>query len=67
MNATTWILLLAIPILPNLWCIWHVFRHDFPGKNEKTLWMLAGVFLPVIGGLAYLFTGWRRALPPGTL
>ena len=27
--------LLALPILPNLWTIWHAMRHDFPGEREK--------------------------------
>ena len=62
MSTTTW-LLLSIPILPNLWCIWHAFTHEFPKESEKRLWVLAGIFLPVIGGLAYLLIGWRKALP----
>ena len=65
MNVFTWALILAIPILPNLWCIWHAFTHEFPGENEQKLWIRAGIFLPVLGGLAYLFYGRRRALPPG--
>ena len=27
--------LLALPILPNLWTIWHAMRHDFPGERES--------------------------------
>lgn len=55
--------LLILPILPNLWCIWHALRHEFPGEREKYAWMLGGVFLPLIGGLAYLVFGWRRSRP----
>ncbi len=51
---------LALPILPNLWCIWHAYRHEFTTPAEKYGWMLAGVFLPVAGGLLYLLFGWRR-------
>lgn len=54
------IVALALPILPNLWCIWHAYRHDFTTPTEKFGWMLGGVFLPMIGGLAYLLFGWRR-------
>lgn len=57
--------LLALPILPNLWCIWHAMRHDFPGEREKYLWTLGGVFLPFIGGVAYLLFGLRRSRPAG--
>ena len=54
------IALLALPILPNLWCIWHAMHHDFPGEQERYLWMLAGTFLPVVGGLGYILFGLRR-------
>ncbi len=53
--------LLALPILPNLWCIWHAYRSEFDNPATKVLWMAAGVFLPVIGGLMYLIFGMRRA------
>lgn len=57
------IVLIVLPILPNLWCIWHAAQHDFPGEREKYFWMLGGVLLPVLGGLAYLLFGWRRSRP----
>ncbi len=56
------LVLLALPILPNLWCIWHAYHHEFANPIEKFAWMLAGVFLPVVGGLAYLLLGWRRTV-----
>ncbi|MCH5277835.1 MAG: PLDc_N domain-containing protein [Desulfovibrionaceae bacterium] len=58
--------LLLLPILPNLWSIWHAMRHEFPGEREKYLWIMAAVFLPLIGGMLYLLSGWRRSRPlPG--
>ena len=57
--------LLLLPILPNLWCIWHAMHHEFPGEREKYAWTLGGVFLPLIGGVAYLLFGWRRSRPAG--
>ncbi|WP_420842828.1 PLD nuclease N-terminal domain-containing protein [Desulfovibrio mangrovi] len=54
------ILALALPILPNLWCIWHAYGHEFSTPAEKYGWMLAGVFVPVLGGVVYLLFGWRR-------
>jgi hypothetical protein len=56
------IALLALPILPNLWCIWHAMRHDFPGEHERYLWMMLGTFLPVAGGLADIAFGLRRII-----
>lgn len=52
--------LLALPILPNLWAIWHAMRHEFPGEREKYWWTLGVVFVPLLGGLAYLLFGLRR-------
>lgn len=53
---------LLIPILPNLWAIWHAFHSDFATAEEKMSWVAAAVFLPVLGGLLYLFLGRRRTL-----
>lgn len=55
--------LLSLPILPNLWAIWHAMRHEFPGEREKYWWTLGAVFVPVLGGLAYLLFGLRRGKP----
>ena len=52
--------LLALPILPNLWAIWHARRHEFPGEREKYWWTLGAVVVPLRGGLAYLLFGLRR-------
>ena len=54
-------LLIALPILPNLWSIWHVRAHEFPSHQEKSLWFLLAVFVPVVGGIVYFAVGRRRA------
>jgi len=61
--SPTQIALLLLPILPNLWTIWHAMRHDFPGEREKYWWTMGAVFLPLLGGLTYLVFGRRRAVP----
>ena len=53
--------LLALPIIPNLWSIWHIVRHDFATAAEKKGWIWLNVFLPVLGGIIYFFLGRRRA------
>jgi len=55
------LLLLIVPILPNLWAIWHIFRSDFNTPQEKMAWLAVAVFLPVLGGIIYLIGGIRRA------
>ena len=54
--------LLALPILPNLWSIWHVNTHRFANPAERLLWLAACIFAPCLGGLAYVFFGRPRAL-----
>jgi len=54
--------LLALPILPNLWSIWHVNTHRFAKYTERLLWLLACIFVPCLGGLAYMLFGRPRAL-----
>ena len=60
LNPALLAIVLALPILPNLWSIWHSYKHEFSTPMEKYGWMLAGVMLPVIGGLLYLLFGFRR-------
>lgn len=54
--------LLALPMLPNLWGILHAYRRRFEGQGQ-VVWMLACVFLPVFGGLAYFLFGRTKAAP----
>ncbi|MBL3581075.1 PLD nuclease N-terminal domain-containing protein [Oleidesulfovibrio alaskensis] len=65
-NLPLMMLLLAAPIIPNLWCIWHAYSNEFPSPAERVLWMGIGVFVPVLGGLSYLLFGWRRSRKPRT-
>ncbi len=60
MNPVLYYLLLVIPALPNLWGIWHAFKHTFPTGQERLLWICACVFVPVLGGVAYILFGRRR-------
>lgn len=53
--------LLALPVLPNLWGIWHAHKHRFLGQ-EQLIWMAICVFVPFFGGLAYLLLGRARTI-----
>ena len=59
--SETQMMMLVLPILPNMWALKHCFHHDFPTEKEKFRWMMACVFLPCIGGLAYILVGRRHA------
>lgn len=52
--------LLALPMLPNIWGIWHAYRHRFEGGRQM-IWLVACVFVPVIGGGAYFLFGRPKA------
>lgn len=56
------IALLFLPALLNMWGIWHAFNHSFANSLERIVWICACVFIPLIGGIAYLLFGCRRAL-----
>lgn len=53
-----------VPILPNLWSIRHAYWREFPSLNEKLIWLVVAVFVPVFGGLAYVFFGRKRGKKP---
>ena len=56
-----WYILIALPACLNMWAIWHAFYHKFSSQGQRMLWICAAVFLPVIGGLAYLLIGRAQA------
>lgn len=55
------IVVLFSPVLPNLWSLHHVFHHKYPGKYERLVWAYIAIFLPLVGGLIYIFFGKKRA------
>lgn len=57
------IILLLLPMLPTFWSIWDIWNHSFPQPEKKAIWLVLVVFVPVIGGLIYIFTGRRQAIP----
>ena len=54
--------LLLLHILPNLWSIWHVYRSQFETPQERAIWLVGLIVLPVIGGLGYILFGLRRTI-----
>ncbi|WP_027370666.1 PLDc N-terminal domain-containing protein [Desulfovermiculus halophilus] len=51
-----------LPIAPNLWAIWHIFHCEYPSYAEKMGWLVAAMFLPVLGGVAYCVWGRKRGI-----
>lgn len=62
LSLPSWpLLLLPLGCLFNFWGIWHAFTHNFPVAEERLIWMVVCVFLPVLGPLIYLAFGLRRS------
>ena len=53
-------LVMALPAFINFWAIAHAFYRNFPTIQEKMVWLCLAVFVPVLGGLIYLFVGRKR-------
>lgn len=60
-SSILFFLLIGLFAIPNLFGIWHAFRRVFPTQQERLIWLGVCVFVPVIGGLAYLVFGLRRS------
>ena len=47
-----------------IWMLVDVLRKDFPGENEKVIWVLVVVLLSWIGALVYFFVGRQKGQLP---
>ena len=58
--------LLILPII-NIWAICHAGLRIFPnGPQERILWIMPAMFIPVLGGIIYLAFGMKRSRKPQT-
>lgn len=55
-------LVILAPILPNFWCIWHIWNHEFEPPERRIYWLVLTVFVPVIGWMLYIAIGRKQAL-----
>ena len=59
---------LLIPPIINIWAICHAALRIFPsGPQERILWVMLAMFIPVLGGIIYLALGMKRSRKPQTL
>lgn len=59
--------LLILPLF-NIWAICHAGLRVFPsGPQERILWVMLAMFIPVLGGLIYLLFGMKRSRKPQPL
>ena len=62
MTFAWWHVLVAlIPILPNHTTNTQNTNHPNSSYQQKAIWLVIAVFLPVLGGLIYIFAGRKHA------
>jgi hypothetical protein len=54
------VLILGITVLPMLALV-DILRHEFSGNN-KTVWILIVVFLPILGSILYFISGSKNKI-----
>jgi len=63
MTFAWWHVVVALlPMLPTFWSIWHIWGHEFSSPQQRALWLVLVVFLPVLGGLIYIVAGRGKAM-----
>ena len=56
------VLIVMFPMIPTVWSILHIWGHEFANQQQRALWLVLVVFLPVVGGIIYIFTGRKKVL-----
>ena len=56
------VLVVMFPMIPTLWSILHIWGHEFENPQQRALCLVLVVFLPIVGGIIYIFTGRKKAL-----
>jgi hypothetical protein len=56
---------LAIPPIFTIWAICHAALRSFPGEhNERIIWVMTAMLVPIFGGIIYLVFGFKRSQKP---
>lgn len=60
------LLFIGLLFVPWIWAIVDIVRSEFKGSNDKVVFLLLVILLPLIGVLVYLFYGLKQKVPcPG--
>ena len=62
-SLSIWIWQSLILVVIGLWiyCLVDIFKHQFP-NNEKTIWFLVVLLLPMVGPLFYFLFGRKNRI-----
>ncbi len=56
-----WQSILLISIVLLIYCLIDILKNSFNG-NDKVIWVLGILFVPIVGSLLYLFIGRKQKL-----
>jgi hypothetical protein len=57
------VLFLILPFPLFIIALLDILRNDFPGQ-EKIVWLLVVIFLPLLGPILYFFIGRKKRIKP---
>lgn len=46
-----------------IYCLVDIIKANFKGENDKIIWLLLIIFLPMIGSILYLYIGVNQKIP----
>ncbi len=46
-----------------IYCLVDIIKANFKGENDKIIWLLLIIFLPLIGSILYLAIGMKQKIP----
>lgn len=55
-------ILCLAPLVIWFWALLDAIQNDFQDANNKIIWILLILFLPIIGSICYLFIGQRHKI-----
>ena len=54
MTLSVWLAIFLLLFIPTVWAILHIAYRNSGSTKKKAIWGLFVVFMPPIGGIAYL-------------
>jgi hypothetical protein len=50
-----------------IWSVVDVIKRSFTGQNDKMIWVLVILLLPILGSIIYLIAGRKKGTMPGVI
>ncbi len=60
-GLTLWIVISLFALILPIICLVSILKNDFK-NNDKLIWIIVVIFLPILGSITYLFIGRKKRL-----